>query len=805
MKKITALLLSVTMLLSVIPAFAEDVITREYVIDCFVEAVGEENLPAGAVALGSYADGNQVSAEYAHSMGLAVANGLIKGYDDNTLRPDAPITRLEALLILGRALPDVPELRGTTDFYDVPAWAEDEIDRLYRGELVNGYGDGRLGSDDYITGEQVELFVSRVEAAFDGQVSLKDDFYTAVNSDYIIDHALKDGEYCNSVFSAVSDEVDRILIDISEELADKASASQQSGEEIEAGRFYTMALNEQKNQSTSVAALKSYLNDIDSGTRLGVIGYINGSIVRDIQAPVLFDVFVPCKTWGEKSYRVIDGIYVDYLDSGIERYYWEKDDTVYNAYRDYVEKILTLLGVPQSELRAGEIADIQKAVALAEKSYAQSVRAGIYEEDGEQYIYDWEELQTLYGDQFTNPVTNTLYAIDDGTGGMAGRDHYIINDIAKMNEAVKQLKATDLETLKALCKFNLVQSLMQFMPKAYRDAYFELQSVIVGGTVTETPQEYAADLTAALYSDLYEEKFLERAGDLNTEYLNSLISSITASFDEMFRSCIWLNPSTVGKASAKLQKIVSHIGEKSSEGDDSDYHPMKSGETVLSTILNYAKRYGGNYYSTYISVNSPSPCYTVNAEYSPYDNEMYVYAGFLREPMYNPNLSEEENLAGVGFVIAHEISHAFDENGSYFDDKGNLKAWWSDSDYEKFDAILDRLTEYYNGYEVAPGVTVNGVMTRDENIADIVAMRCVIDVAKKKSLDLDKVFRTYARLWAQASNEAYDVYSAKCDTHSPAKVRVNAVLSCFDEFYEVYGITEGDGMFVAPENRIKIF
>ena len=158
-------------------------------------------------------------------------------------------------------------------------------------------------------------------------------------------------------------------------------------------------------------------------------------------------------------------------------------------------------------------------------------------------------------------------------------------------------------------------------------------------------------------------------------------------------------------------------------------------------------------------------------------------------------------------IIAHEITHAFDNNGALFDEKGNMNNWWKDEDYSNFENLQNDVIEYYNGYKIE-GKSVNGKQTVSENIADLGAVSCIVDVAKQKGAtneNLKELFEAYSNIWASEATEEYLKTLMIMDTHSPNKIRVNAVLSSIDEFYEVYEIDEDSEMYVIPEERIKVW
>ena len=245
-----------------------------------------------------------------------------------------------------------------------------------------------------------------------------------------------------------------------------------------------------------------------------------------------------------------------------------------------------------------------------------------------------------------------------------------------------------------------------------------------------------------------------------------------------------------------------------------------SWETNLDTVEISADDYFGNqarirrltwdtYGAEQFEPNKPTlglPASTVNAYYNQFNNSMAFPAGILQAPFYDKNASLEENLAGIGTIIAHEMTHAFDNNGAKFDADGNPTDWWEAEDYAKFQELCDRAAEFYDGWESAPGIAINGRQTLGENISDIGSMACTLDVLKQtESPDFEKYFRAYAKSWMKAMTRENAEFLAQFDEHGPGNLRTNRVLSNFQEFFDTFDVKEGDGMYVAPADRIKIW
>ena len=199
------------------------------------------------------------------------------------------------------------------------------------------------------------------------------------------------------------------------------------------------------------------------------------------------------------------------------------------------------------------------------------------------------------------------------------------------------------------------------------------------------------------------------------------------------------------------------------------------------------------------------PGHMVNACYDPFKNDITFPAAILQKPFYDVRQKREENLGGIGAVIGHEISHAFDNNGSHFDEKGNLKDWWKEEDFKEFDKRILAMTEQYDGIPFH-GSKVNGGLVVSENIADNGGMAVTLEIMHSlPEADFRAYFMNWARVWCLKAREGYYKLLLTNDVHSPSELRANMTPRNFSEWYEAFDVKEGDGMFIAPEKRVSIW
>ena len=199
------------------------------------------------------------------------------------------------------------------------------------------------------------------------------------------------------------------------------------------------------------------------------------------------------------------------------------------------------------------------------------------------------------------------------------------------------------------------------------------------------------------------------------------------------------------------------------------------------------------------------PGHMVNACYNPSMNDITFPAAILQKPFYGLDQSREENLGGIGAVIGHEISHAFDNNGASFDETGSLANWWTPEDYSAFQSLTKKMIEEFDGIEYFGG-KVNGELTVSENIADNGGMGVTLEIMSTiPHADYQAYFKNWAKVWCMKAKPQYIQYLLINDVHSPAGLRANMQPRNFSEWDRAFDVKEGDGMYLSPEKRVSIW
>lgn len=303
------------------------------------------------------------------------------------------------------------------------------------------------------------------------------------------------------------------------------------------------------------------------------------------------------------------------------------------------------------------------------------------------------------------------------------------------------------------------------------------------------------------------------AGEKFSPEAKADVESKVATMIEVYKSRLetadWLAEQTRQKAITKLNVITPHIG-----------YPEKLPETYekkiidenLSLVENATKLAQISIAHSWSKWNQPvdttewgMPAHMVNAYYHPQQNKIVFPAAILQAPFYSLEQGSSANYGGIGAVIAHEISHAFDTNGASFDEHGSLSDWWTPEDYTAFQTRTDKVVAEFDGLE-SYGAKVNGKLTVSENVADLGGVACALEAAKKEAdFSARDFFINFARIWRMKARKELMQMLATVDVHAPAKLRTNVTLTNFPEFHETFDIKEGDPMWRAPEDRVIIW
>lgn len=345
-------------------------------------------------------------------------------------------------------------------------------------------------------------------------------------------------------------------------------------------------------------------------------------------------------------------------------------------------------------------------------------------------------------------------------------------------------------------------------------AYF-IATVVCTITGTTASSESITGLQFYNVADYYMKDVLtdvylkENIKDVDIDNINEIVEKITAVYKEKINDISYLSGDAKGKAIRKIENlnvvvvrpktIISY--ENANVNDDNSYT-----ENCENCLL--AKRSEQNriLQTEYTKDKIIFDTMEVNAYYNVRSNSIIINAGILQSPFYSRENSFEENLGGIGTIVAHEISHSLDITGSEYDENGNYKNWWNTDDRKSYIEKVTQLKNFMVEQGKKDGLELNSVQTRSEDIADLTGVQCCIEVLKNmENPNYEKFFTDYAQLWREKYSDGTLENLIKYDTHSPSKYRVNVPLQQIDEFYATFNIKDGDGMYVPENERISVW
>lgn len=289
----------------------------------------------------------------------------------------------------------------------------------------------------------------------------------------------------------------------------------------------------------------------------------------------------------------------------------------------------------------------------------------------------------------------------------------------------------------------------------------------------------------------------------------SLVKKIIETYKVRVRNNKFLEDATKEKAILKLSTMEIKMGYPDKINEVYSLLTVDENDSLLVALSKIRRALSlDNLNKLYKPVDRSEwamPGHMVNACYNPNANDITFPAAILQAPFYSIKQSISKNLGGIGSVIGHEISHAFDNNGAQFDENGNLSNWWTEKDYESFKVLTQKMIEQFDGIPFHSG-KVNGQLVVSENIADNGGMAVTLEIMHHTDgADFKEYFENYARIWCSKAKEEYIALLLTNDVHSPAKLRANITPRNFVEWYETFDVKETDQMYIEPSKRIIIW
>ncbi len=596
-----------------------------------------------------------------------------------------------------------------------------------------------------------------------------------------------------------------VLSDLSQErvrgILDDAKAKPDS----RIGRAYTSFLNEQAVEAKGLAPLQPWLTEIKGLTRadypaliaradrMGVRGPIGTFVGQDDKNPEVYVL-----NMSQSGLGLPDRDY--YLSADA------KMKALRTAYRDHLARVLTLAGEGNAQARADAI--LAHETKIAQVSWTR--------EDSSDATKTYNR-RTLAQLQKSSPGFDFVRYFDGI--GVGKPDAIVVAQPSAVSGIAKIVAAAPISVLRDQLIVRSMDGFASVLPKAVTDEQFAFYGTTLQGTPEMEPRwKRGVGFTEGVLGEevgkIYAAKYFP------PEYkakMNVLVDNVKAAMGRRIQGLTWMEPQTKTRALQKLANFTVKVGYPDRWRD---YAGLQvSGDDLFGNAVR-SNEFDHEY--SIAKLGEPIRRWewgmlpeTVNAYANFGMMEVVFPAAILQPPFFDPNADDAVNYGGIGAVIGHEISHHFDDQGSKFDATGKLSDWWTPTDVKNFDGLTKKLVAQYDAYEPFPGLKVKGEYTLGENIGDLAGLTVAYDAYRatlngREAPVIDgttgdqRFFLGWAQVWRRNVREAAARQRLLTDPHSPSEYRT-AVVRNLDSWYPAFGVKPGEALYLAPEQRVRVW
>ena len=637
------------------------------------------------------------------------------------------------------------------------------------------------------------------ETPIDKNATVASNFYQAVNKEWLLKAKIPvDSPSIDSFYTLDEDVKGKLKKDI-KNLGEGKESSDITGMS-EFITFYKAASDYKQREKDGLEPLKPYLKEIEDIKDLNDLANKSASLTdKGIPLPFGYDVGTNAENTSQKQIQLtppsilLPDVSI-YKDESSKKQYLTPIETA-------TQKALEMLGYSEKNSKrivkeALEFDEIIAKYSLSNEEMSESKNL-VHPKTA-------EEINAYSGS----------FKLYDVIKGIMGRDLETIN-VPNTKYFENYSKVVNQDNFSKIKSWMLMQEAMAASNSLTEDYRLNFASISMAITGTQKPiskEDTVYEMSVNLFSDVmsvyYGRKYF---GEEAKTDVTGMIDKIKNVYRGRLQQNDWLTEETRNKAIEKLDKMKVFVGyQEDVDPGTKELHldPNKSFFELSEDIAQFGKRYTIDHFDEPIDKNKWSgSAFDINAYYNPESNSINFPAGILQAPFYDKNQSTEKNYGGIGVVIGHEITHAFDSNGADYDENGDMHNWWTKADTKAFDKRIKAFEDQWNGLEIY-GTKVNGKLTVTENVADAGGLSSTLQVLKTDMTkpNLKDYFENYANIWKQKASLQYNKYTMVQDVHAPNELRVNQQLKNLPEFYEAYPqIKEGDAMYLAPSKRISLW
>ncbi|MCL2855516.1 MAG: S-layer homology domain-containing protein [Defluviitaleaceae bacterium] len=750
-----------------------------------------------------------VAPNHPFALGIAgmQARGFIMGDGAGNFSPDAYITGAEVAVILNNMIGFDGSLVPQVNL-DIPHWAIPSASVLLDLTMVNS----ELILPNQLTIEQAVEFIGAAALAFMvapgtpyalAQHRLQDNFFGYVNRQFLATGVFHPGNIVAQVFSDVSETVHQQQKEVLFGILNNPNLPVGS-DEWKIRELYNMFLDNEA-RIASFALVQPYF-DMVRNTRsidelLEMARYLSDyfTLIPFYSRSFMPDSVVDATTWSTMINEAG-------LTLGSRDLYADIPELahVHEAYINMIARMLYILGETENlHQRAAAVFAIeqQRAERMLPVEYAASI-LGMFAP------VTWEEVLEASG------TTQLLTFDEELFARMRGMNVYSrsLDYIAFINSLYVD---ENLEVLRDVALINMFGSVAGVLDDEFAGITDELMSALLGQpintfdlSIEDRGQQLVTSIMWRTFSRVYYQRFSSQ--ELK-DYATDMTEEIRDMMREMIGEIEWMTPETRALSIEKLDAVSIYIAFPDTPVSELNFvvNPIAEGGNLIN-FMTSAARINNEMWLEMLDAPAnfnfweqmPTP--TVNAFYQAMQNLIAVPAGILQYPIFCLTNTREQNLGGIGAIIAHEFVHAFDPQGSQFDKYGTISSWWHEEDAANFAARIDQATQTLNTLEFA-GAPINGVLIVNEFVTDLGAMEVIMTLIERTGGNQALAMEQWARIWATRMSPEVAQFIMMTAVHPPAMMRGNLIMSQLDEFYTIFNVTEGDGMYIPVEDRISFW
>ncbi|MFE4542867.1 M13 family metallopeptidase [Arthrobacter sp. NPDC056727] len=639
----------------------------------------------------------------------------------------------------------------------------------------------------------------------DHSVRPQDDLYQHVNGAWLKDTAIPDDRALEGTFTALRDGSELAVREIIEEAA--AKGSEASGIERKIGDLYSSFMDEAAVEAKGLDPIRGRLAEVFATASIPELLALTGRLFRaDVSG--LFYIY-PAPDAGNPE-RVL--LYTGQGGLGLpdESYYREeKFAPVVQSYREYVGTIFGLAGVADPEGAAARMVALETALASHHWD-----NVTLRDPQKTYNLKSADEARELF------PLLDTWF--DAADIAAEKRQEIVVSTPDFFAGAAALLASESLPVWQEWLALRVINSAAPYLSSAFVDTNFAFYGTTISGTPRNKDRwkRGVAVVEAALGEAVGQIYVARHFPEGHKARMQTLVGNLIEAYRESINGLDWMGEDTKAEALRKLGAFRAKIG---FPDEWIDYSAVVIDPADL--LGNVERAHNADVDRHLDEVGKPvdhnkwlmTP-QTVNAYYHPMLNEIVFPAAILQPPFFTADADDAVNYGGIGAVIGHEIGHGFDDQGSQFDGKGELRNWWTEDDRKAFEALTGRLVDQFDALSpyAAPGHNVNGKLTLGENIGDLggltiahKAYRLSLDGQEPPVLDgltgEQRFFASWAAGWRQVIRNEEAIRRLATDPHSPNEFRTNAIARNLDSFHAAFGVTEEDGMWMPPAERVSIW